>query len=261
MSDSNLDPVVRFGTTKGSRLRSIVFVHGLQGHPYKTWASKHAKKRIFSDVVLQPGNDGALSKQKNLPGDRLFRRFLPTRAFPSKKRRSCSTTGKGLESNNESPVTKSSWSESPCTIVNSLGEKAKSTESAIVHTLSVSRPNVFWPADLLPAECPNARILTWGYDTMVTKYMKSASNKSTIFSHGKNLLFALGQIRPRGRRIILVAHSLGGVVVKEVRVMLFLINIESSRWFQRTSPFLGNLLITKSSTRCFPTPQYLQTLR
>jgi hypothetical protein len=28
---------------------------------------------------------------------------------------------------------------------------------------------VDWPRDLLPTDCPKARIMTWGYDTVVTK--------------------------------------------------------------------------------------------
>ncbi|KAK3942679.1 hypothetical protein QBC46DRAFT_447659 [Diplogelasinospora grovesii] len=75
---------------------------------------------------------------------------------------------------------------------------------------------IFWPADLLPKECPLARILTWGYDTNVTRYMSGPVNKDSIFTHGKNLLYALGRDRPTGRRIIFVAHSLGGIVVKEM---------------------------------------------
>ena len=75
---------------------------------------------------------------------------------------------------------------------------------------------VYWPGDLLPDECPRARILAWGYDTVVTKKMAAPSNKSGILSHAKDLLFSLGRERPINRPIVLVAHSLGGIVAKEV---------------------------------------------
>lgn len=75
----------------------------------------------------------------------------------------------------------------------------------------------FWPRDLLPAECPNARILTWGYDSRVTKYYSEAVNKDTIFQYGKNLLYDLRRKRKIDRPIVWVAHSLGGIVVKQVR--------------------------------------------
>ncbi|KAJ5054095.1 uncharacterized protein L3040_000379 [Drepanopeziza brunnea f. sp. 'multigermtubi'] len=74
----------------------------------------------------------------------------------------------------------------------------------------------FWPLDLLPDDCPNARILTWGYDSRVTNFFGSSANQSNVSAHARNLVHALR--RPRlecpGRPIIFVAHSLGGVVMK-----------------------------------------------
>ncbi|OKL55592.1 hypothetical protein UA08_09132 [Talaromyces atroroseus] len=74
---------------------------------------------------------------------------------------------------------------------------------------------VFWPQDLLRHDCDRARILTWGYDSHVTKGYESA-NKNNVFAHAKNLLANLKRDRPEGRPIIFVAHSLGGILVKEV---------------------------------------------
>jgi protein SERAC1 len=83
---------------------------------------------------------------------------------------------------------------------------------------------VYWPQDLLPRDCPNARIMTFGYDSMVTRgYV--AADKGSIFSHARDLLYALNRVRERGRRLLFVAHSLGGIIVKEVRVSTLAIEL------------------------------------
>jgi hypothetical protein len=87
----------------------------------------------------------------------------------------------------------------------------------------VSSPNtgetshVFWPEDLLPQDLPSARILTYGYDTHVRHRLQTPINQSTILGLGQDLLHSLEPLR-RGctsRPIIFVAHSLGGILVKE----------------------------------------------
>jgi hypothetical protein len=77
---------------------------------------------------------------------------------------------------------------------------------------------VYWPLDLLPTDCPEARITTWGYDTVVTKGIASPTNKNNIFAHARDLLYSLHRERPLNRQLIFVAHSLGGIVVKEVNL-------------------------------------------
>ncbi|KAK1757174.1 hypothetical protein QBC47DRAFT_175972 [Echria macrotheca] len=74
----------------------------------------------------------------------------------------------------------------------------------------------FWPKDLLPQKCPEARILTWGYDTKVSKFGRGATNKNTVFSHAKDLLYELSRLPSPSSPLIFVAHSFGGILVKEM---------------------------------------------
>ena len=76
----------------------------------------------------------------------------------------------------------------------------------------------FWPQDLLPKAIPKARIVTWGYDVQVEQMLSSAS-QAIIFHHAQALLSDLVMIRPsisdKQKPLIFIAHSLGGIVVKD----------------------------------------------
>jgi ankyrin repeat domain-containing protein 50 len=48
--------------------------------------------------------------------------------------------------------------------------------------------DVYWPYHLLPTDCPNARILTWGYDSDISKFFSGSANKNNIFAHSRDLL-------------------------------------------------------------------------
>ncbi|KAI9855814.1 MAG: hypothetical protein M1813_009623 [Trichoglossum hirsutum] len=77
---------------------------------------------------------------------------------------------------------------------------------------------IFWPEDFLPSDCPSARILTWGYDSKVTKLFSGPANQNSFLGHAQNLLLDLDYDRRHHstRPLIFVAHSLGGIIVKEV---------------------------------------------
>ncbi|KAH6687289.1 hypothetical protein F5X68DRAFT_239843 [Plectosphaerella plurivora] len=76
---------------------------------------------------------------------------------------------------------------------------------------------MYWISDLLAAEAgfEKARILVYGYDSKVTKAYANV-NQNNLFAHAKDLMYALAREKPPRRPVIFVAHSLGGLLVKEV---------------------------------------------
>ncbi|KAB8067067.1 hypothetical protein BDV29DRAFT_163796 [Aspergillus leporis] len=78
--------------------------------------------------------------------------------------------------------------------------------------------STLWPRDVLPKDINHARILTWGYDANIVDFFKPAGQTS-IFGHALQLLSDLANQRrkeeEKNRPIIFLAHSLGGLVVKD----------------------------------------------
>ena len=77
--------------------------------------------------------------------------------------------------------------------------------------------DVFWPRDLLKYDFPKARIMTFGYNTNITQG-HHAAHQGNIFSHARDLLYDLEAKRRKAadRDLVFIAHSLGGILVKEV---------------------------------------------
>lgn len=162
-------------------LHSIVFVHGLQGHPRNTWT-----------FVDESSSDPARSRSKSsLRICRLLRKIKGKR-----------TTKSGCLS----PLASTS-------------------------TLALENEGLFWPKELLAVDFCNCRILTYGYDSEVSRFFTGPANQNNVSEHGNGLLkrleavrrdkmTAVGQLRVSRRKIIFVVHSLGGLILKEVNTSL-----------------------------------------
>ncbi|KAK3353670.1 hypothetical protein B0T25DRAFT_219397 [Lasiosphaeria hispida] len=95
-----------------------------------------------------------------------------------------------------------------------------------IHSLTGNRETTWtadgrdtpWPTTLLPPKLSSARILTYGYDAYVVQ--KSAASTSRLIDHAANFLNDLTGDRrlnkALSRPLVFAAHSLGGLVCKQV---------------------------------------------
>ncbi|KAL7941783.1 hypothetical protein V8C42DRAFT_167980 [Trichoderma barbatum] len=173
ISDTGIS--VAYEAENSQPIVDIVFVHGLQGHPSKTW-------------TYRPKKPDTSEPSANASGKKVRRSAIGRVAAHLRRKLS-------------KAVPTSSTELSSATLHNGEDTQLKP---------------VFWPADLLPKECPDSRILVFGYDSKITKYAAGAINQNSILSHSKDLLFALCRERDLNRSLVFVAHSLGGIVVKEM---------------------------------------------
>ena len=76
---------------------------------------------------------------------------------------------------------------------------------------------MYWPLDLVPITAPDARVLTYGYDTRLSHWLGSAGSQNTVYDIARDFLVSLGAVRQSesSRPLLFVAHSLGGIVVKQ----------------------------------------------
>ncbi|PSN69445.1 ankyrin [Corynespora cassiicola Philippines] len=155
----------------------IVFVHGLQGHPKNTWT--------YDLIASDRSEDGTLHP-------------------PPKTKR------------NKSPIP---------SLRKLLGSKKTTSQPTVIDTeyidqkgdVEIEAHEIFWPRDFLAHDFPKARIMTYGYDTFITRGFQ-AVDQSGILDHARKLLYSLMAERAKAkeRHLVLIAHSLGGILIKDV---------------------------------------------
>lgn len=82
-----------------------------------------------------------------------------------------------------------------------------------------------WPAKVLSLDFPNARILTYGYDSRVSNFFGGAASQNNIVTIAGGFLndLAAERLDARKRPLIIVSHSMGGLITKEVYTLYCLI--------------------------------------
>jgi hypothetical protein len=117
---------------------SVVFIHGLFGHPFKTWT--WPKSRLKSPRLIRNQSSSSSSRGDNLPRRNKVR--------PKHQDESPASKDEADEADEANPSEQ--HDEAPPTLANNSGLPDQEA--------------ILWPKALLPTVIPKARIFTWGYD-------------------------------------------------------------------------------------------------
>lgn len=198
-----------------------MFVHGFTGHPKDTWTYKNVREQPTKGSKKRGRDDGRVDT---------IRSKLPRLTF----HRGHATSSTALSSTQSSSHTQGAEDPDATNIAESEGQ----------------RKDVYWPEDLACMTIPDSRILTYGYDTHIRHWLKGPVSRKTVFDHSGDLLYSLEALRrnptEKGRSILFVAHSLGGIVVKEA--------LRQSRGYASTKPHIYSIFDATVGFLFFGTP-------
>ena len=114
-------------------------------------------------------------------------------------------------------------------------EEAAALASKTGEDASSDSESIFWPEKLLPRDIPNARIFTYGYNTGVIGGLLKGPDMSNVSQHANDLMICLKSELRDKKPIIFVAHSLGGIIVKDVANHKLLCRLYANRLLDITT--------------------------
>ncbi|KAI0972316.1 hypothetical protein F4678DRAFT_57683 [Xylaria arbuscula] len=166
-----LHPCTNAAVSQAPSTVNILFVHGLRGHPRKTWEYAAPAKNMT--IPASAELDAMPTKNTHW-----FRKLKYKSSSPNPM----AEAGLGF-TDNSGPTDRNE--------------------------------TTYWPADLLPSEVPGAKIWAYGYNADAISTLFQANNKNSILQHGQDFMVKVERALKDELPTIIVAHSLGGLVVKD----------------------------------------------
>ncbi|KAK2596519.1 hypothetical protein N8I77_013406 [Diaporthe amygdali] len=221
----------------------IVFVHGLGGHAVRTWLHTPARTVPAKEP---PSTDVAPSQEQ--PARAMSMKYLTS---PNQKKGNTLRKPRTGEASPRLRVFGSPFRPRSVDLSEGLGRSRE--EITVSRSIRAPRQGsrrerrapaprrpvfedwadeedeidgmrgrgTFWPSDLLPDLCSDARVFTWGFQTrkadgqLVPGQLDIFSRGRELLSDVHDLLASYGEHGQR-REVVFVAHSTGGIIVKEM---------------------------------------------
>ena len=85
---------------------------------------------------------------------------------------------------------------------------------------NTANKKVFWPLEALPEDRPDVRVMTYGYDSRISRGPMQGACQMNISEQGRAFLSNIVAQRRncQGRPLVIVAHSLGGLITKRALI-------------------------------------------
>jgi hypothetical protein len=149
---------VKFVMANGHVTHSLVFVHGLGGHPQRTWSTEPYKPKASAGCGTPIREHVANVARK-----------LPSLLGLPKKREKTTDSSSAAEEQSQTNRDAAGNDESPSGVSGSSLDK-----------------KVFWPRDLLPGDVNDVRVMTFGYYSN-----PGDSPQDSLYTLSNNLLINL----------------------------------------------------------------------
>ena len=173
---------------------SIVFVHGLGGDAQGTWTYKGPERdhdanvtnlsRVHSNEPAEAVAQSAPQTQEELETQEDRKRKSRLERLKTAVPRLLSPSSKS-----RSKAKVQGQSQNANTARDAATERKYCHEQGAKKT-AAKENTFFWPQKL-PETCARARVMTFGFDSDVTKFFGGAANQNTFYDHAGDLLGAL----------------------------------------------------------------------
>lgn len=221
---------------------SVVFVHGLGGHSVETWLQTFVNAEMQSQTIDEPsiftrpvGRVPTRRKAlKRVEADPRIKRGKTLKKRPPNNKQAPPTGEKqnrppqsqlveqeGLKlSDSQGQYSGPTYPELTRSLakIRSTATSPSPVELETYQMSTCAAHDTYWPLDLLPESCPSTRIFTYGFETRKVQESLSTAYLD-LLARGKQLFQAVCELRRNGkpgRELVFIAHSTGGIVVKEV---------------------------------------------
>ena len=186
---------------------SVVFIHGLNGHPRGTWTYKGPKRdpdTVFDGSQQESPNRPTMDKGKGVHvTETEYVRSVETAKVIGQR----DTKQRQEQEDQSLPTETPFWKYLKTMLSLFWNEKRDAVSPARVsHEDSANKPDAkqnefFWPQHL-PETCARARVMTFGYDSKGLDVFRGTIDQSALYDRAKDLLEAL--VRKRTKAVCIM---------------------------------------------------------